>query len=440
MTTSSLLDPANDPYLRIEKSGRFTTDDIDLIARTHREVGDTPNTRWDHFRHKHLILPAWFDQKIDPLSDAYMAQQRRLWNVISGVDRDYVPVTDEAEAPIAEMDPVRHPGYYIWRHDAAVPAAANHVLATGMLMKHSSLKPGMWALEYGAGFGQTALALARMGVNVDTVDISATFCKHVKAQADFFGVNLTPHQGEFGHNPRGDQKYDLIWFYESFHHCLDFKNVVRTLKDHLTPNGKILMAGEPIIEREYEAVPYPWGLRLEAEVIAIIRNYHWFELGYTEDFITSFFVNNGYAAERFDCAVSLFGLTYSFTPRTDRIDLAKHWMPVREAESWHAAEPTGRWTRAESSLAVDQSDSFSALEVTLSNHHGREQTVSIEYGGNEIVVQLAARSKKTVRLDAKERSAKIVFRCRPIVQSAWHWGPKDKRALGIFVHHIDYVR
>lgn len=309
-----------------------------------------------------------------------------------------------------------------------------------MLMKHSGLKPGMWALEYGAGFGQTALAFARMGVNVDTVDISTTFCQYVKAQADFFSVNLTPYHGEFGHNPRSGQKYDLIWFYESFHHCLDFKNVVRTLKEHLTPGGKILMAGEPIIEREYEAIPYHWGLRLEAEVIAIIRNYHWFELGYTEDFIANFFVNNGYVAERFDCAVSLFGLTYSFAPRTDHIDLAKHWMPVRTSASWHAPEPTGRWTRAESSLPVDQSDSFIALDVTMSNHHGRAQTVRIDYGGNEITLRLDARTKKTVRLDAKHKSAKITFRCTPIVPGGWLWAPKDPRALGVFVHHVDYVR
>lgn len=86
--------PIEDAYERIEKSGMFTTDDIDLVARTHREVGDTPNTKWDHFRHKHLILPEWFDQSLDPLSDAYLAQQKRLWNVIAGVDRDYVPVVD----------------------------------------------------------------------------------------------------------------------------------------------------------------------------------------------------------------------------------------------------------------------------------------------------------------------------------------------------------
>ncbi len=90
-----------------------------------------------------------------------------------------------------------------------------------MIAQHCDLKAGDWALEYGAGFGQTALALARLGVNVDTVDISATFCGYVQARQSFFGA-AAPFEGRFGVNPRPGQRYDLIWFYESFHHCVDF--------------------------------------------------------------------------------------------------------------------------------------------------------------------------------------------------------------------------
>jgi SAM-dependent methyltransferase len=297
----------------------------------------------------------------------------------------------------------------------------------------------MWALEYGAGFAQTALALARLGVNVDTVDISQTFCNYVKEQADFFQVNLTPFKAEFGHNPRGDQKYDLIWFYESFHHCLDFKKVVGKLKSHLTSNGKILMAGEPILKKSYEAVPYPWGLRLEAEVVAMIRNYHWFELGYTEDFITSFFVNSGYVAGCIECPISLFGLTYSFTPRSSRMELDECWLPVGESEGWHPAEPTGRWTRARASLSLDQTDSFEAIEVAATNHHSKPQSVRIAYGGATTEVKFAARERKTIRLDANAKSPKISFECKTIVPGGWGFKPKDTRALGVFVHYIDYL-
>lgn len=428
-----------DPYLRIEKSGCFRVDDIDLIAETYKSVSNTPNTAWDHFRGKSLVLPKWFRADLDPMSEEYFAQQMHLWKVVAGVDRDYAADLDEAEVPIPNVDAIRQPGYFIWRNEAAVQDASNHVLATGMLMKSCGLKPGMWALEYGAGFAHTALTLARMGVNVDTVDISSTFCSYVKEQAEFFRVNLTPFKALFGENPRGDQKYDLIWFYESFHHCVDFKNVVAKLKNHLAPTGRILLAGEPIGKREYWAVPYPWGLRLESEVIAVVRNRHWFELGFSEDFITNLFVNHGYIAQYIDCPVSIYGQVYSFSPRLPRLEFATNWLPIVDAEGWHAAEPTGRWTREVSSLALDQSDSFQALEISASNCYDKSQAVKITYAGATSNVVFNPGEKKTIRIDAAVKSPKITFECQTFVPGGVGLPSNDTRALGIYMHWIDYV-
>ena len=46
-----------DPSIRIEKSGHFRLDDIGLIAQTYETVGMAPNSAWDHFRGKQLLLP-----------------------------------------------------------------------------------------------------------------------------------------------------------------------------------------------------------------------------------------------------------------------------------------------------------------------------------------------------------------------------------------------
>ena len=429
-----------DPFLRIEKSGVFRVDDIELIAETYKSVSNAPNTAWDHFRGKSLVLPDWFKTDLDPMSQDYFAQQMHLWKVVAGVDRDYSPDLDETEVYVPDVDAVRRPGYFIWRNDVALQDASDHVLATGMLMKSCGLKPGMWALEYGAGFAHTALTFARMGVNVDTVDISATFCSYVKEQADFFRVNLTPFKALFGENPREDQKYDLIWFYESFHHCVDFKNVVAKLKNYLTPNGKIILAGEPIGKREYWAVPYPWGLRLESEVIAVIRNRRWFELGFSEDFITSLFVNNGYFAEYIDCPVSIYGQIYSFSPRLPRIDFATNWLSGIDAEGWHAAEPTGRWTRDSSSLALDQSESFKALQICASNYYEKPQVVKITYAGVTTDVIFKPGEEKIFLVAATIKSAKITFACQTFVPGGPGTPSSDTRSLGIHMHWIDYVQ
>ena len=166
---------------------------------------------------------------------------------------------------------MRTPGFFVRRDAAAIASASDHVIATGMILNTAVSRPATGRSEYGAGFGQTALALARLGVNVDTVDISATFCGFVQQQADFFQVPLHPFEGRFGHNPRPGQRYDLIWFYESFHHCLDFQDVVRQLGEHLAEGGRVILGGEPIVEKEYDAVPYPWGVRLHSEVVAVVQ-------------------------------------------------------------------------------------------------------------------------------------------------------------------------
>jgi cyclopropane fatty-acyl-phospholipid synthase-like methyltransferase len=207
---------------------------------------------------------------------------------------------------------VRTPGYFVRRDPEAVVSASDHIIATGMILRHSGLKAGDWALEYGAGFGQTALSLARLGVNVDTVDISTTFCEFVRQQAEFFNVPLTPFHERFGHNPRPDRKYNLIWFYESFHHCLEFQTVISRLREHLAEGGRVLLGGEPIVEKENDAVPYPWGVRLHSEVVAIVRRQGWFELGFSEEFLFRMFERAGFRGERIECEPTLFGRLYVF--------------------------------------------------------------------------------------------------------------------------------
>lgn len=305
---------------RPDPAGFFAAEDIGRICAIFYEDGPAQGTRWDAFRHAHMRLPEWFVRDLDPLGDAYAEQQHRLWQLVSGVDRRYDPLVDEKEHPWEDVDPVRTPGFYVRRDPQAVATASDHLIATGMLMKHSRLKPGDRALEYGAGFGNTALTLARLGVRVDTVDISKTFCEFVRRQAEFFQVPLEAFHGQFGMNPRPSERYRLIWFYESFHHCLDFRTVVKQLGEHLAPGGQIILAGEPIEAAANDAVPYPWGVRLHSEVVAVVRRHHWFELGFTEKFLMQVFEAEGFDGKRVDCDATLFGRLHVFVRKNDPSD------------------------------------------------------------------------------------------------------------------------
>ncbi|MDC8772734.1 class I SAM-dependent methyltransferase [Roseateles albus] len=293
-------------------SSTFDAADIETVRRAYYEQGSM-SLEWGPYAHAHMRLPEWFQLGLDPWGEAYMQQQLKLWALIAGTDLPYNPELHEKEADWGTVDPIRQPGFYVRRDPLAVASASDHWIASGMLLKYCGLAFGDWALEYGAGFAQTALALARLGVNVDTVDISPTFCRFVQEQADFFNVPLTAFHAQFGYRPRPEQRYKLIWFYESFHHCLDFSQLVQRLDCLLAPGGRIILGGEPIVEQENAAVPYPWGVRLHSEVAAVVRQQQWMELGFSEPFLYELFARYGFEGKRIECEPSLFGLLYVFT-------------------------------------------------------------------------------------------------------------------------------
>jgi 2-polyprenyl-3-methyl-5-hydroxy-6-metoxy-1,4-benzoquinol methylase len=422
------------PTERIKATSQFTVDDIELLVETINEHDVIRGTPWDDFRIAHCVLPGWFSFGLDPFSDEYATQQHKLWSLLTKISRSYTPLIDEKEAPLANVDAVRRPGYFIRRDSDSVEHAAHHVIATGMVIKHCGLKPGDSALEYGAGFGQIALTLARLGVVVDTVDISGVFCGYVREQAEFFQVPLTPFEGRFGWNPRGAHLYDLILFYEAFHHCTDFQAVVHEIKRNLTPTGRVLLAGEPIPRAENMYVPYPWGLRLDAESIVQMRRFGWFELGFTEDFLIRLFINAGFSAQRIECPSSVYGEGYTFKHRAEMIDLSKEWLSQDVDSSWNNPEPNGRWTKSESRLYLDVTDSFHMLVADLTNHHPFVQSVEVTYGTETYLTQFSPGERKEIAIRAHRKARQILFRVRAYVPDE----SSDPRYLGIFVHSISY--
>lgn len=435
----------HDPIERAGASGYFSAEHIDEVAKVVFDEGHA-SPRYQHLEHAHMSLPAWFRHGLDPYSPEYAEQQRRLWRLIAGVERDYEPNLDEKEAPLGECDPVRFPGFYLRRDAQAVASASDHVLASGMILKHAGVKPGGWALEYGAGFGQTALALARLGVNVDTVDISQTFCQYVQQQADHFQVPLKAHLGRFGMNPRPGQRYDLIFFYESFHHCLDWQALVQTLPDLLAPGGRILLCGEPMVEREYAAVPYPWGVRLQSDVVATIRRLRWFELGFSEDFLYEIFAKGGFTVTRHSCEPSLWGRTYVCEPWRGELHLGQAWLPPALEEGWHEPEVDGRWTRGKARLRLPgrggepgARQRVGQWELDIANPHPKPARLELLAGGKTQTVTLATGERRTIAFAADEDSWLTLYSPLRRLGALRRLLGRDDRGLGIFVRRLRRV-
>lgn len=424
---------------RIRVTGQFTVDDIDLIVRTICEHDIVHGSPWDDFRAANLVLPDWFRHDLDPNSEQYAHQQHALWRLLSGRERLYAPELDEKEAPLGAVDAIRYPAHYMRRDQEAVPLAADQIIATGMILKHSGVKPGDRVLEYGAGFGQTALALARLGVSVDTVDISRAFCEYVKAQAEFFQVPLTPFEGRFGWNPRAEEQYNLILFYEAFHHCADFRSVIHDIKRYLAPGGRILLVGEPILRGKSRYLPYPWGLRLDAEPIAQVRRFGWLELGFTEEYILRLFTDEGFVARRIDCESSIHGSGYIFQARGDKLLLSEQWFPDDIGSGWNNPEEHGRWTTAHARVLLDTSNNFHSLEIEAQNHHPITQTVDFLYGDSLVTTTFRTGESKTVVIKAASKAPELSIHTKALVPAnRYFMRTSDTRALGILIRSIRY--
>jgi 2-polyprenyl-3-methyl-5-hydroxy-6-metoxy-1,4-benzoquinol methylase len=414
-------------------------DDIDRATAAWQVADGAPGSPWDEFRGRCLPLPDWFDFSLDPLSVRYLHQQDRLWRMMVGETVEYAPRSHELTND--QYPDSRHirvqPGLY---SQPSSSSAGDHLIAMGHLVKYSDISIGDRILEYGAGFGQIALTFARRGAIVDTVDIDPVFCAAVDEQAKWFGVPLTPHLGEFGDNPAGGQ-YKLIIFYEAFHHARDFFGLVQRLRELVAPNGKIMMAGEPIGSRtdpQFVAhVPYPWGIRLDAEVAAVVRSRRWYELGFTEEFILGYFFSMGFVYRKRPGMISHYANIYEFLPRPVSINLSEWRLPPDDDYTWHDPEPNGRWSKSRSTITLDRASDWSALRVDLSNFHPKKQTFRLEIDHNSIDLSLFPGERKQFDFRREDGKGPLIIVCEPI--SPRSYGADDNRELGIFCHSITYL-
>ncbi len=283
--------------------------EIEQAGEAWRQLNN-PGSR-QQIKEARIQLPAWYRHDLDPLGTPYRDQQLALWRAITGRS-DYQHDRAEETPEVARLDPIRRPGLYS-ANDAMV--AGDHLMAMGHILKISGLtarqRPRI--LEYGAGFGQIALTFARIGFSVETVDISAHYCNAVAASSEHYKVDLTPYIGTFGYNPAGQSHaYDLVFFYESFHHCLDFQSLVHRLAELLKPGGKVLLAGEPIVTNAPDIMPYPWGIRLDGENIAVTHARGWMELGFQEEFLVRLFETAGFRFAKHPCVNSHYATVYEF--------------------------------------------------------------------------------------------------------------------------------
>ena len=378
------------PVRRSPQDGHDTIeiDQLDEAAR----IFENP-ARHDELGLKTLRLPDWFDFELSPESPEYRAQQLRLWEAVTARTNYDIRVNEDTPGA-GDMDAWRRPAFY-GTGDSHV--AGEQILAMGLIVLRSGVRPGSRVIEYGAGFGQNSVALARLGAKVDTVDINAGFCASIRTQAEKFELDLTPHEAPFGFNPADqDGAYDVVLFYESFHHCLDFATVIPALEKMLAPGGKILLAGEPIFRGEQPYMPIDWGIRLDWQATAVMRIRGWMELGFREAFLTRQFMNSGFVWRHHAVPQAGPANLYEFTRWDTPVSMDQWSLSLDEETGWRAPQPGGRWSRSNAVLRLPRHQG--AVEISCRCHHDDGRVVTMSLGSDMIRFSLGQGEQRTVRL------------------------------------------
>lgn len=429
----------------------FDVDDVSWIASEARRLWAEDTDRSDN-RLDRLIaqdpqpilrIPEWMDFGLDPFGPAYRDQILLLWRTLfergtGSVGTVYNAAEHEQDAAY-DLCPIRFPGFFARRDPGAVSHAGYELAMIGDIFVHSRLAAGKHALEYGAGSGNIAINLSRMGVHVDTVDISATYCSHIDQNADFYKIGLKSFNAEFGENPRGDEfRYDCILFHACFHHSLDHADLVRKIAGHIKNDGIIILSNEPVFETFYA----PWGLRLDPECISVVAGRGWMELGFKFDYLRDVFFLNGlilYRIEKNFSGVPLFAARkYGRHVAFDDASLVSH-----RVTGGYAPEPTGMWTSGSVTLPLADLQGAGHARIEIANLLPQTQHIDYVFRGKSGHLEVPSESAGFIevplhtegyaRIDDLTINSSVLRPCDCIAGSA------DQRELGVVLRSLHYI-
>ncbi len=314
----------------------------------------------------------------DPYSPEYAERQFELYRVISGRD-SYEVDHEQSNFPV---DPNRPFPYYTESSETV----GHQLMGVGYIIKTMALPPASSILELGAGWGNTTVALARMGYDVTAIDIDATFVGLIQARAEKFSLSIDARCGTFLEIGQLGRAFDAVLFYECFNHCSDHLLLLNKLADVLLPGGKVFFAAEPIDD----SFPVPWGLRMDGESLWAIRANGWLELGFQQSYFVRMLHHLGWVSRKHVNPDSHLAVVFEATRANRFYRMSTFDLPPDEDVTWAIPDQTstgnrysGRHTRISLERGLDCAEvtidatNASPIAIPFSVHHGQNLVTGI---------------------------------------------------------------
>lgn len=347
----------------------------------------------------------------------------------------YERLTNSGYAALNELTSTRQSprdfeiGYPWVSRDLGVAASELGKTVQALSALHSHGAGAQSVIEFGCGWGNLAVPLAKLGRRVAAVDIDQAFLDRTRTLVQRDGFEIETHHGDFVEvAARLPSSYDAVIFQSSFHHCLDFEALMSLLADRvLTEQGRIFFFAEPI-HRDFG---FPWGLRFDGESLWAIMCNGWLELGFDEDFFLQMMLRHGFFVGRAPGLPGLVGEGWVATRSRHGVAFAECALPRPDDSSFwdRAAEPQyGRFLRRSSRLpALGREQRY---RLTLQNFCPKVLDVELR-GDNGVPVRCEVQPGAVREVTAPpSRQQPLQLTCRTVIPDQLiHNG--DAREIGL---------
>lgn len=262
------------PLLAPVRRHPICEDELDAFVAESDRLGGPGSPACEAFWRNRVYVPTLrFDRSLDPFGEAYVTEQLQLYREISGRDFDQ-PVNEIATVDVDSHAAAANP-YAHWPPERF----AFHVERLASAFKLTAPPAGGAMLDMGCGWGLSSELAAYCGLTVSAVDINPKFVALVNRRAHRLGLALDATQGAFD-SFETDRRFDIVFFYECFHHALRPWTLARRMASLLKPGGALVLCGEPVND-----IWTHWGLRLDPLSIYCLRKFGWFESGWSLRFL-----------------------------------------------------------------------------------------------------------------------------------------------------------
>ncbi len=411
MSTESLIEAAKDYRRRLDEVS----------------TGNEIRALW-----RETNLPYAFKGQ-DPLSESYRDEVLALYKGLTSLDYDVSQELTSTKQSQADFEV----GYPWISRDPGI-AAAELAKPVQVLAALRDAGPVHKVVEFGSGWGNLALPLAKIGLDVTAIDIDEAFLERLQRIASREQVAIeTLHCDFLQAAANMTRSYDAAFFQSSFHHCADFSFLIEQIKTRvLKDEGCIWFFSEPI----FKGYQFPWGLRFDGEALWAITKNGWLELGFDEDFFLTMLSRHGYVVSAVAGIPGLLGPGWKATPCAFAPPFAQIVLPAKYDANFHPPEAGHdfRFCRGNASLPGEFGLGHGAVcEISFRNCLPCPLDVIVTNGEGRRPLTIEAHQRLTICVPAG--GGDIGLQTDTYVPNALN-GSGDCRDLGVAVEHVSWRR